>query len=356
MTNQMNSSTAAKVQYGTHEDYDYSTPSKDFHRYVVLVNGYNTNLMVWDEYATDDNVSSIVHDNMKDLIIFVPGNPGIGTFYKDFIQMLYDHLRVPIWCLSYLGHENEAIPLTHDNKVIFTLNGQVIHFYSFIMATLVTPKTEMIFKNINLFFIGHSTGAKIIMELMRRYNVLHQHMRYCFFLHPAIEHISHTPNGNIFYKRVAYWTRVSRFVSYLPEKARKYVASVYCHTFSINKDFIQAALFALNENVLSKILFLGQDLMNHVQDLDVATIEKIKNTSVFYYGQSDNWVPEEYFVNLCNRVNGVHVKVCGPSIGHNFVLSYRCCQSMADTIANDIKVILDLPNQLMSSTPLTKYR
>ena len=38
----------------------------------------------------------------------ITGNPGLGGFYVDFMQTLYDNLdsKTAIWCISHAGHYN----------------------------------------------------------------------------------------------------------------------------------------------------------------------------------------------------------------------------------------------------------
>ena len=40
------------------------------------------------------------------LWFYILGNPGLGGFYVDFMQTLYNNLeiKVPIWCVSHAGH------------------------------------------------------------------------------------------------------------------------------------------------------------------------------------------------------------------------------------------------------------
>ena len=38
----------------------------------------------------------------------ITGNPGLGGFYVDFMQNLYNNLdsKTAIWCISHAGHYN----------------------------------------------------------------------------------------------------------------------------------------------------------------------------------------------------------------------------------------------------------
>ena len=56
----------------------------------------------------------------------VIGNPGLGGFYTDFMQTLYNNLdsKIPIWCISHAGHYDlpgvlplQGKSLKSDNKL-----------------------------------------------------------------------------------------------------------------------------------------------------------------------------------------------------------------------------------------------
>ena len=57
---------------------------------------------------------------MSGSILIITGNPGLGGFYIDFMDTLYNNLDVktPIWCLSHAGH--------YDLPCVFPLKGMQI--------------------------------------------------------------------------------------------------------------------------------------------------------------------------------------------------------------------------------------
>ena len=50
----------------------------------------------------------------------IVGNPGLGGFYLDFMQALYNNLdrKVPVWCVSHAGH--------YDMPGVLPLKGGLI--------------------------------------------------------------------------------------------------------------------------------------------------------------------------------------------------------------------------------------
>jgi len=85
-------------------------------------------------------------------------------------------------------HVTSNKPLVYfylDKPELFTLDGQVNHKTNFI-DTYVPA-------GINLHFIGHSIGAKICVELVKRYRSKHNAAAYLLF--PTLERMAQTPSG-----------------------------------------------------------------------------------------------------------------------------------------------------------------
>jgi len=72
-----------------------------------------------------------------------------------------------------------------DNPEIFTLKGQVNHKIEFI--------DKFIPEGVNLHLIGHSIGAKICVELVKRYKERNNAAAYLLF--PTLERMAETPQG-----------------------------------------------------------------------------------------------------------------------------------------------------------------
>lgn len=96
------------------------------HSYVE-VNGVKTKIMTFGNVVREDGVA-------EDMIVMIPGNPGITRFYTMFLQTIYERLHVPIWIIGHVGHDippkwmkdGECPPLK-GNESLFALQGQVEH-------------------------------------------------------------------------------------------------------------------------------------------------------------------------------------------------------------------------------------
>lgn len=72
-----------------------------------------------------------------------------------------------------------------DKPELFTLDGQLNHKIDFVDTYVPS--------GVNLHFIGHSIGAKICVELVKRYRSKHNAAAYLLF--PTLERMAQTPSG-----------------------------------------------------------------------------------------------------------------------------------------------------------------
>ncbi|XP_044519345.1 lipid droplet-associated hydrolase-like [Gracilinanus agilis] len=113
------------------------------------------------------------HGSPKLLVLVVVGNPGIPAFYLSFAKALYLTLekRHPVWVISHAGHvmapsgvkvtkESPEDPGSGTTDDVFGLEGQVEHKLAFLRRYVPGPQ--------KLVLIGHSIGAYILLEMMKR--------------------------------------------------------------------------------------------------------------------------------------------------------------------------------------------
>lgn len=65
----------------------------------VLVDDMPTRFITWGAWI----------DDLKDgenLILLIPGNPGLVDFYREFLKELHEKLQIPVWAVSHLGRFN----------------------------------------------------------------------------------------------------------------------------------------------------------------------------------------------------------------------------------------------------------
>jgi len=74
------------------------------------------NILSWVSYINPIETES------EYVIIFIPGNPGIIEFYDRFLEEIYKRCQIPVFGLSYPGHNSSQLHLLEEYARHFTKN------------------------------------------------------------------------------------------------------------------------------------------------------------------------------------------------------------------------------------------
>ncbi|XP_031640869.1 lipid droplet-associated hydrolase [Contarinia nasturtii] len=273
----------------------------------------------------------------KEMILFIPGNPGICGFYVTFLTTLFKLLQgnVPIWAIGHLGHDEpentELIPRLRNNKHLYDLNGQVDHKVQFIRNN-IPP-------DVKITLIGHSVGTYISLELLK-IDDIGKRIQHGYFLFPAFEYMADTPNGKFYaatiqkYFRFFYYLVV--FLTFLPSFLVRFFIAIFYWTRPVycDSELITNTLTVIRPSVLSKIVHLANDEMEKVKEPDYALIKENKNRLMFYYSLTDNWTPVTYYERLIGSIEGLEAQISDKH-DHAFVL--KSSHDMAALVAEWIQ-------------------
>ncbi|XP_048320952.2 uncharacterized protein LOC107432244 isoform X6 [Ziziphus jujuba] len=107
-------------------------------------------------------------------VLLIPGNPGVVSFYKDFVESLYEFLggTVSVTAVGHVSHTKKD----WEHGRLFSLQEQINHKMDFI-------KQELQNNGIPIVLVGHSIGSYICIELFKR---APEKVRYCIGLYPFL--------------------------------------------------------------------------------------------------------------------------------------------------------------------------
>lgn len=95
----------------------------------VNINNVPTRVITWGKWIEE----SFQPEEPKDIIICIPGNPGLPGFYKEFLQTIHSKVGCPVWIVGHAGHEvpdNPSLyhlPDLQANGNLYGLQGQIEH-------------------------------------------------------------------------------------------------------------------------------------------------------------------------------------------------------------------------------------
>lgn len=100
-----------------------------YEAYLIL-NGVRTCITAHGKWVEESLIG------IKDVVIIIPGNPGVTTFYDRFAKTIHDQLGYPVWCIGHAGHnipqeEVTPFPKLALNPDLYGLKGQINHKVSY---------------------------------------------------------------------------------------------------------------------------------------------------------------------------------------------------------------------------------
>lgn len=61
----------------------------------ITINSIPTHVMTWGKWVEES-----FNPDEKEVVILIPGNPGLLGFYTHFLGILYEKLNIPIWSIG----------------------------------------------------------------------------------------------------------------------------------------------------------------------------------------------------------------------------------------------------------------
>ncbi|XP_071439110.1 lipid droplet-associated hydrolase [Hetaerina americana] len=267
-------------------------------------------------------VLSIGDSSTKDeIVLVIPGNPGVAEFYVDFCKKLHHKLKKPVWVISHAGHEiipHHMKPAPHlkGNKCLYDVAGQVKHKRDFICKYIPA--------NVKISLVGHSIGCKMILDLLKD-DIISNRVNKGILLFPTVERLAESPNGKLFTAIDKYFHLILVFLmallKYMPYFIKFPLVKGYSLLTKIPLKFADTICRLVHPAVLEKVYFMARDEMKTVKSLDRDLINKNISKLNFYYGTTDRWCPVKYYHDIKCEIPKVKAELCKIGYRHAFVLN-----------------------------------
>ncbi|XP_069182433.1 lipid droplet-associated hydrolase-like [Procambarus clarkii] len=282
-------------------------------RHEILVRGKPTEVL---------SLGQSLNENPENVILIIPGNPGVASYYINFMQTIYASLKDThsVWTISHAGHcHTSHISAWPDNNHVYDLEEQIHHKIAFIQ--------DHIPQQANVTLIGHSIGCQIILKILKYFESNSEvTVVRSFLLFPTVERMKSTPNGKCFWPMLNYLRWFIIFLTaclcVLPVKAREKMLRCYFRGRKVADCSVQATIQLFSPKVIQNVLWMAYNELVQVCEVDAETINKHKDKIVFYYGATDGWCPQVYRDELKLKVEGVNALLCKDGYQHAFVLEF----------------------------------
>ncbi|XP_068236537.1 lipid droplet-associated hydrolase [Palaemon carinicauda] len=281
-------------------------------RQEILVRGKPTEFL---------SLGKSLNEDPKKILLIIPGNPGVVSYYREFMQYLYEGVQDThsVWALSHAGHSHTShLPFWPSKEHVYDLDEQVEHKIAFIM--------DHVPKGTQITLIGHSIGSYIILKLLKAMEA-HSDVTFekNYLLFPTIERMKITPNGQMLWPLFSYlrWLTVflTIFAYVLPSAVKEFILKLYFSKKDISEGSLKATIELLHPKIIQNVLWMAYAELVYVINADIETVSKHKDKLVLYYGASDGWVPQFYRTELLQKIDGLTSFLCEEGYPHAFVLS-----------------------------------
>ncbi|KAF2367426.1 Lipid droplet-associated hydrolase [Trinorchestia longiramus] len=267
----------------------------------------------------------------EEIVLFLPGNPSLMNFYKQFCRELFRELggTKAVWSITMgdqaaTGHSfKETVSLAPTPS----LEKQLKHKAKFI--------DQYIPDGIKVSIIAYSISCYLLLALVKKKDVSIGNLEdsagaklidSLYFIFPVIERMRDTPLGRIILPALWYFTWLilaAAFIALLFPNKIKFPIIKRILTSSTGTppqdQFVTGVIEMIHPVMLKRVLNTLQEEIENVKELDIATIEHNRQKMVFYYGSYDGFCPKKYLFELRERVPDVNAYLCKDSLHHVYV-------------------------------------
>ncbi|KAI3447416.1 hypothetical protein Pfo_004081 [Paulownia fortunei] len=286
---------------------------------LINVSGFKTDLLE-------------IHSHDPTLhVLFIPGNPGVISFYTDFLESLYELLEgtASVTAIGHISHSEK----NWESGRLFSLQEQINHKISFIEQELQDVEVPIV-------LVGHSIGSYISFEIFKR---SHKKVIYCIGLYPflAVNTASSTQSS---IRRIAAsptlctaLSSIGALLGMLPALISRFLVKK-----SIAKSWSSSAVEVLCTHVLQyhtmrNMLFMAMTEFQKLPEKpDWDFIRGKKSQIAFLFGLDDHWGPLHLYEEICKQVPDASLEV--EREGHTHAFS--CTEAGSIWVARHVSSLI----------------
>ncbi|KAL2554222.1 alpha/beta-hydrolase superfamily protein [Forsythia ovata] len=284
------------------------------------VSGYKTDLL--EIHAQDPSFH----------VLFIPGNPGVISFYTDFLESLYDLLggNASITAIGHISHSEKDWELGR----LFSLQEQIDHKTSFIEHEFQDVEVPII-------LVGHSIGAYISLEIFRRSQ---EKVIYCIGLYPflAVNTVSSTQSviRRLAASQIlcAALSSIGGLLGKMPAQMSGVVVKKFIGKSWSSSAVVSLCTCVLQYHTIRNMLFMAMTEFEKLSEKpDWAFMREKKSQIAFLFGVDDHWGPLHLYEEIRKQVPNARVAVEREGHTHAFSCSEAGSLWVAQHVASLIK-------------------
>ena len=270
----------------------------------------------------------IGQETLENVILVIPGNPGVVNFYDHFAKKLHFTSKTPVLVVGYLGHSFENTVYSS-----YSIHEQLDHKEQFIRFLIEK------YPNISINLIGHSIGGWVCLQLLNRKI---DNIKRFFGLFPTISYLNLSDNGQHYFYKLAVkfgirnvFALFAHAASFLPKFLRIKISEfIRKDDDSLLEPYIVQSLFSYQ--IVNNIFYMAGTEFKNIGEADYDTIDKYESKIQFYYGEPDHWVPKGFNEVMKKKYPKI-VTIDEEQTKHAFVLYKKSCDKLVHFVMKFLK-------------------
>ncbi|VDC05282.1 unnamed protein product [Peniophora sp. CBMAI 1063] len=219
------------------------------------------------------------------ILIFIPGNPGLVTFYPPFLSAIHSAQSTKSLAIVAHGHLGYNASSEWPEASHIGLTAQVAARLELIDTLVTEYGTE-----VKIILAAHSMGAWISTQVLKERPQIIASM---LLLFPTISDIAQTPNG----KRLSWLfnrpmpsavAHLSRLSFLIPQRL---LGGVFSDYPPAQLDVLRSLISSPGSVYTS--LTLAHDEMKTIRDLDIQLLREHAEKLHLYFAEQDDWIGDE---------------------------------------------------------------
>ncbi|KAJ6778495.1 LIPASE [Salix koriyanagi] len=264
-------------------------------------------------------------------VLFIPGNPGVVSFYKDFLESLYELLgaSASVTAIGHISHTEK----NWEHGKLFSLQDQIDHKVDFIKQELQNIELPII-------LVGHSIGSYISLEMLRSL----EKVTYLIGLYPflMLNPLS-KQQSNI--ENVAESSILSALLSFsvatlglLPQCTLRFMLSKSLGSSWSDTAIDAACSHLLQYHTFRNMLYMALMEFRKLSEMpDWAFMRENHEKIAFLFGVDDHWGPLQMFEEISKQAPGISLSIEREGHTHSFCCTEAGSEWVAHHVASLIK-------------------
>ncbi|KAJ0249450.1 Alpha/beta-Hydrolases superfamily protein [Hirschfeldia incana] len=260
-------------------------------------------------------VLEIQAETPKFHVLFIPGNPGVVSFYNDFLESLHQFLdgNASITAVGQISHTCKD----WESGKLFSLQEQIDHKVEFVRRELENVEVPII-------LVGHSIGSYISLEILRK---CPEKVLYCIGLYPFLTLNQQSTKQSLIGKLAAS-SLLSATASFLVASlgllpmwaARRLVSNSLGASWSDTA--VQATCTHLRQyHTMRNVLYMAMtEFRELAAEPDWKFMRENQSKLAFLFGIDDHWGPLHLFEEISKQAPGTSLSIEREGHTHGF-----CC-------------------------------